>query len=179
MPVDKRNHYSGTYQNGITSERYYHMNINEILKKQHCGVHSKIFVGGQSKLCILGQGLASNGTLLLQFSSYTETAGWGHWLDIYLVHVFDNCGGNWSIQMKSIQMWGEHGNSTHPNLPNQELNSGCANHCATLPSTTVPGWIRDERDWGCLSICNKMYQDKSTLIKFNKEGCRRFLFKRR
>lgn len=56
------------------------MNINEILKKQHCGVHSKVFVGGQSRLCILGQGLASNGTLLLRFSSDTETAGIGQFL---------------------------------------------------------------------------------------------------
>lgn len=41
MPVDKRNHYSGTYQNGITSERYYHKNINEVvLKKKNSTVVS-------------------------------------------------------------------------------------------------------------------------------------------
>lgn len=57
------------HQKGIITE--------VLLKKRYCGVHSQVFVAGQSKLCILGQGLSSNGTLLLQFSSYAETAGIG------------------------------------------------------------------------------------------------------
>lgn len=57
--------------------------------------------------------------------------------------------------MKSTQTWGEQGTSTHPNLPNRELNQGCScsevredsanRYYATLPPTTAPGWMQGRK----------------------------------